>query len=365
MRCARLFGPDSPPGAKQTFRAERDAVLVVGAPAGRVVDGDVAGDPTSSSRCAGRCRARPRRSSFPSRWPSRGWTSASTRATAQSYEVRKGEYIQVLDVQGRQCSDFLAFHAGKLQRGLERGLDATTTRTLMGNAYPMPGLHGKFYDQDMDPLVEVVRDTVGRHDTFGLACTAKYYEDAGYFGHVNCTENFNRVAVAAIGIAERTRLARAELLLQHELRRRPDPARRRAVVAARRLRPAAGDRTTSSAPRPPARTTSTPPTPGSAPMSTSASIPPENRFSMAIAHRVTADAEPERHEGDRLPPAHVGAHEELRRVPRLLAAALLRQRGRAGRVLRVPREGRRDGPLAAAQVGDPRPGRRDCSCSAR
>ena len=81
--------------------------------------------------------------------------------------------------------------AASWQRGVERGLDATTTRTLMGNAYPQPGLYGKFFDADMDPLVEVVRDTVGRHDTFALACTAKYYEDLGYPGHVNCTENFN------------------------------------------------------------------------------------------------------------------------------------------------------------------------------
>ena len=36
-----------------------------------------------------------------------------------------------------------------------------------------------------------MRDTVGRHDTFGLACNAKYYEDLGYPGHVNCTDNFN------------------------------------------------------------------------------------------------------------------------------------------------------------------------------
>ena len=57
----------------------------------------------------------------------------------------------------------------------------------MGNAYPQPGLYGKFYDQDQEPLVEVVRDTVGRHDTFALACNAKYYEDMGYFGHVNCS----------------------------------------------------------------------------------------------------------------------------------------------------------------------------------
>ncbi len=67
---------------------------------------------------------------------------------------------------------------------------------------------------------------------------------------------------------------------------------------------------------------------------------------------------PGAHEGDDLSPADERAHEELRRVPRLLAAALLRQRGRDRRVLGVPREGRDHGPVAAAQVGDPRPGRR-------
>ena len=72
----------------------------------------------------------------------------------------------------------------------------------MGNAYPTPGLQGKFYDVDMDPLVEVVRDTVGRHDTFALACTPKYYEDMGYPGHISCTENFNG-QVTPYGIAER------------------------------------------------------------------------------------------------------------------------------------------------------------------
>ena len=123
-------------------------------------------------------------------------------ATALAYEVRAGEFIQVIDVEGKQCSDFLAFHRGKLERGVERGLDATTTRTLMGNAYPQPGLQGKFYDVDQDPLIEVVRDTVGRHDTFGLACTARYYEDQGYPGHVNCSENFNG-QVTPFGIAPR------------------------------------------------------------------------------------------------------------------------------------------------------------------
>ncbi|MGH6954531.1 MAG: DUF1989 domain-containing protein, partial [Alphaproteobacteria bacterium] len=78
----------------------------------------------------------------------------------------------------------------------------TTTRTLMGAAYPGPGLYSRFFDQDMRPLVEVVRDTVGRHDTFALACTAKYYEDRGYPGHANCTDNFNR-ALAPYRVAPR------------------------------------------------------------------------------------------------------------------------------------------------------------------
>ena len=41
-------------------------------------------------------------------------------------------------------------------------------------------------------IVEIVQDTCGRHDTFGLACAAKYYEDQGYFGHPNCSDNINK-----------------------------------------------------------------------------------------------------------------------------------------------------------------------------
>tara|TARA_B100000945_G_scaffold150954_1_gene121096 strand:+ start:16 stop:2355 length:2340 start_codon:yes stop_codon:yes gene_type:complete len=109
--------------------------------------------------------------------------------TAISFEVKEGDYIQIICPTGRQCSDFVAFDTAKLEKGIEKGLDWQTTRTFMGNTFPGPGLYSKFYDTDHEPLVEVVRDTVGRHDTFNLACTAKYYEDAGYFGHPNCSDN--------------------------------------------------------------------------------------------------------------------------------------------------------------------------------
>ena len=55
---------------------------------------------------------------------------------------------------------------------------------------------------------------------------------------------------------------------------------------------------------------------------------PQNRFSMAVARRVTADAEAVLTRETAFHSEHLGADQELRRVPRLLAAPLLQQRGR-------------------------------------
>ena len=238
-RAVRLFGDWSPAGSAQTFRAERAVTVVVAAPAGRIVDGA----PPPSELLVEVRRATPRSYEQQELPPPLAEPRLDFRvdaATALAYEVRAGEFIQVIDVEGKQCSDFLAFHRRKLESGLERGLDATTTRSLMGQAYPQPGLQGKFYDVDQDPLIEVVRDTVGRHDTFGLACTAKYYEDKGYPGHVNCSENFNG-QVTPVRDRAAHGLGGAQLLLQHGLRRLERLRHGRAVVAPRRLRAPARD----------------------------------------------------------------------------------------------------------------------------
>jgi aminomethyltransferase len=123
-------------------------------------------------------------------------------ATATAYMVKAGEYVQVIDVAGRQCTDFQCFSLRKLDRKIENALDATVTRTLTGRSYPTPGLPSKVFGRDFEPLVEVVQDTVGRHDAFATACNSRYYDDMGYPGHVNCTENFNRV-LEPYGIARR------------------------------------------------------------------------------------------------------------------------------------------------------------------
>lgn len=204
LRAVLLFGEWSPAGARQRFVASARATALVAAPA-RVmrVDDEAANPPSDLLLEVRRASAQPRGEFLlPAPLAEPVLDLRIDKATATGYTVKAGQYIQVIDVEGKQCSDFLAFNSRRLDRGDERGLDATATRSLMGNAYPMPGLHGKFYDRDFQPLVEIVRDTVGRHDTFGLACFARYYEDLGYPGHINCTDNFNR-ALAGYGVAAR------------------------------------------------------------------------------------------------------------------------------------------------------------------
>ncbi|PZV02919.1 MAG: glycine cleavage protein T [Leptolyngbya sp.] len=117
---------------------------------------------------------------------------------AIAYTVTAGQFIQIIDVAGSQCSDFLAFGG----EHYSDPLDATVTRTLTGLAVPQAGLPSKLFSQSMQPLTEVIQDTCGRHDSFLLACTARYYEDVGYPGHPSCSQNFNRV-LAPYGIASR------------------------------------------------------------------------------------------------------------------------------------------------------------------
>jgi aminomethyltransferase len=126
-----------------------------------------------------------------------------SRAAAQDYRLNKGEYVQIIDVDGQQCSDFMAFRTEGLDRGIEQRVDSAVTRAMVRSAYPQPGLFDKFYDSEIRPLLNVVQDTVGRHYTFGLACTARGYEERGFPGHINCSDNISE-AMADYGIARRS-----------------------------------------------------------------------------------------------------------------------------------------------------------------
>src|ERR671912_699902 len=93
-RAVRLFGPGPPAGAEAAFTA---------------------------AGAAEEARRRPARRAGPR------FELRVQPATAEPYLVRAGEFIQVIDVRGRQCSDLVAYQRGGLERGVVRGIDNVTT----------------------------------------------------------------------------------------------------------------------------------------------------------------------------------------------------------------------------------------------
>ncbi len=188
----RLLGGDTPPGSRARVVADADIACVVAAP-GEAMSTHGGTPPTDLIAYVHRRDPAPGGDKpllpAPLADPSQDFIIAHS--TAVAYQVAKGDWFQVVDVEGRQCSDFQCFAVADLEAGTGLCLDATITRTLMGAACPAPGLYSKFYNARMQPLVEVVQDTVGRHDTFNTACNARYYEEMGYPGHINCTDNIN------------------------------------------------------------------------------------------------------------------------------------------------------------------------------
>mgnify|MGYP000269616557 CR=1 FL=1 len=185
-----VFDKDTPSGEKVKLKSKDKCYVIFSAPKNEMLisDQNPSGDLTIFIKRAKITKDK-ELSIIPDPVFEPNYEKNINRQTCISYQVKEGDYIQVISPAGRQCSDFVAFDTRKLDKGIEKGLDWQTTRTFMGNTFPGPGLFSKFYDTDHEPLVEVIRDTVGKHDTFNLACTSKYYEDVGYFGHPNCSDN--------------------------------------------------------------------------------------------------------------------------------------------------------------------------------
>ena len=340
-------------GPSQSFRAERAVKVVVAAPGGRIVDGA----PPPSDLLVEIRRSTPRtygQLELPPPLAEPRLDFRVDKATALALRGPRGRVHP-----GHRRRGEAVLRLPRLPPGPARGRRRARPRCdgdpldHWDRRIPQPGLFGKFYDADMNPLVEVVRDTVGRHDTFQLACTPKYYEDMGYPGPRQLHGQLQRRRSTVRDRAAQG-LARAQLLLQHRLRRSLS-SRSTSPGHAPATTCSCGRMTTSSAPRPPAPTTSTRRTAGRSRDVHVRVYPAEqhvldgDRAARDRRRRAGADA------GDELPPAHERADEELHRVPRLLAPALLRQRGRDRGVLGVPREGGGHGPLPASQVGGPRP----------
>ena len=79
--------------------------------------------------------------------------------------VKKGQRLKITDLKGQQAVDFLCYN----NNDRSDRYSATNTVKVQGNIYV--GLGSILYSDSGIPLLEVVEDTIGRHDTVYGCCS--------------------------------------------------------------------------------------------------------------------------------------------------------------------------------------------------
>ncbi|ANC31905.1 urea amidolyase associated protein UAAP2 [Isoptericola dokdonensis] len=103
--------------------------------------------------------------------------------------LRAGEVLTVVDLDGNQAVDFLAYDAHDTSRAY------SAQATLQGQDSIFLTTGSVLRDNEYAPLLTVVADDVGRHDTLGGACSKE--SNMLRYGHHTwgqhaCAENFLR-----------------------------------------------------------------------------------------------------------------------------------------------------------------------------
>ncbi|MDX1722851.1 MAG: urea carboxylase-associated family protein [Pseudomonas sp.] len=107
-------------------------------------------------------------------------------------EVKAGQTLRLLDLEGNQAVDTLFYSASNPR---ER-YDVQRTLRKQNNVYLTTG--SVLYSNLGNPLLSIVADTCGRHDTLGGACaqesnTVRYALDKRYMH--SCRDNFLRASL--------------------------------------------------------------------------------------------------------------------------------------------------------------------------
>lgn len=111
--------------------------------------------------------------------------------------VEAGNYLRLVDVEGRQAIDFLCYNADDPS---ERYAAADTIK-MAGTIYL--GQWNKLYSDMARPIFTIVADSCGFHDTIGGACSKELNEVR--YGHKhtpNCRDNFLR-GLARFGLGKK------------------------------------------------------------------------------------------------------------------------------------------------------------------
>ena len=105
--------------------------------------------------------------------------------TSWSGLVKEGQRLKITDLEGQQAVDFLCYDNKKRSNRY----CATNTLKVQGNVYV--GLCSILYADDGSSLLEVVEDTIGRHDTvYGCCSNPNNFLRYGVITTESCYTNF-------------------------------------------------------------------------------------------------------------------------------------------------------------------------------
>lgn len=83
-----------------------------------------------------------------------------------AFEVKKGERLKIVDVQGEQVSDFICFNQHDTRECLSSGRTIDYAETIfLTTGHPL-------YSNRSNIMVEIIDDTVGQHDFLLTPCSS-------------------------------------------------------------------------------------------------------------------------------------------------------------------------------------------------
>jgi uncharacterized protein YcgI (DUF1989 family) len=101
-----------------------------------------------------------------------------------AFQVDKGTTFALVDLEGQQAIDFVAFNADDLSEVVS----SVETRRAVGSLYITTG--SVLMSSLGRPMLEVVEDTIGTHDYTVPACDdSRFAVDFDAAGHRNCLHN--------------------------------------------------------------------------------------------------------------------------------------------------------------------------------
>ena len=107
--------------------------------------------------------------------------------TGTAFTAQQGQILRVIDVEGEQVADLVAF----VKQDINESLSASRSIDYNGNIHLSTG--DTLYSNISNPMLTIIKDQVGKHDFLFAPCSQEMFQIS--YGikkpHPNCLDNLN------------------------------------------------------------------------------------------------------------------------------------------------------------------------------